>query len=65
MSRSAVIRFKLVQGEFIFDKILNHLGLTEDEFTQEYGEKLEKDCNCLNSVIVEMMHENMKRRLKH
>lgn len=63
MSNSAVIRFKLVQGEWLFDKILDYLNLSEEEFTREYGEKLEKDCNCLNGVIVEMMHQNMRRSL--
>lgn len=63
MSKSAVIRFKLVQGEWLFDKILDYLNLSEEEFTKEYGEELEKDCNCLNSVIVEMMHKNIKRGL--
>lgn len=63
MSRSAVIRFKLVQGEWLFDKLLNHLDLTEEEFTIEYGEKLSNDPTCLNDVIVELMYQNMRRGL--
>lgn len=61
MSKSAVIRFKLVQGEWLFEKLLNHLNLTEEEFTTEYGEKLSNDPTCLNNVIVEMMYQNMRR----
>lgn len=63
MSRSAVIRFKLVQGEWLFEKILDYLNMTEEEFTTEYGEKLADDPTCLNNVIVEMMHQNMRRGL--
>ncbi|MBQ6350241.1 MAG: hypothetical protein IJI42_04865 [Methanobrevibacter sp.] len=63
MSKSAVARFKLVQGEWLFERILNHLNLSEEEFTREYGEKLADDPTCLNNVIVEMMHQNMRRGL--
>lgn len=64
MSKSAVTRFKLVQGEWLFNRILDHLNLTEEEFTTRYGDELEKDCTCLNGVIAEMIHENMTRRLR-
>lgn len=60
--RSAVRTFKLVQGEWLFNRILNHLDMTEDEFIEEYGEKLSKDPTCLNDVIVEMIHQNISKR---
>ena len=64
MSKTAVRRFKLVQGEWLFNRILKHLDMTEDEFTQEYGDKLEDDPTCLNDVIVEMMRKNMTRGMR-
>ena len=64
MSKASVRKFRIVQGEWLFEKILNHLNLTEDEFTREYGDKLEDDPTCLNHVVVEMMHNNMKRGMR-
>ena len=62
---SAVTLFKIVQGEWLFEKILNHLGLSEEEFREQYEKKLDDDPTCLNGVIVEMMHENIKRGRKN
>ena len=58
---SAVNTFRIVQGEWLFKKILNHLDLTEDEFANEYEEKLNDDPTCLNDTIVDMIHQNIKR----
>ena len=62
---SAVTLFKVVQGEWLFEKILNHLGLSEEEFREQHEKKLDDDPTCLNGVIVEMMHENIKRGRKN
>ena len=62
---SAVTLFKVVQGEWLFEKILNHLDLSEEELREQYEKKLEDDPTCLNGVIVEMMHENIKRGRKN
>lgn len=56
---SAVSTFKFVQGEWLFQEMLNHLGMTEDEFKQKYESKLDKDPNALNEVIIEMMRKNI------
>lgn len=64
MSKSAVARFKLVQGEWLFERILNHLGLSEEEFTRQYGEKLSDDPTCLNNVITDMIVGNIRRMRK-
>jgi len=58
----AVRRFKAVQGEFIFQDLLNYLGLSEDEFREEYGEKIIGNPACLNHTINEMVRG--KRRMK-
>lgn len=59
---SAVSRFKLVQGEWLFDRILNYMDLTEEEFREKYEDALDKDCTCLNEVIGDMIYENMRKR---
>ena len=64
MSKSSVRRFKLVQGEWLFNRILDHLNINEEEFDKEYGDKLEDDPTCLNDVIVEMMRKNMTRGMR-
>lgn len=51
----AVRRFKIINGEFIFNDLLEYLDLTEDEFRKEYGEKLIGNPTCLNTVITEMV----------
>ena len=62
---SAVNKFRIVQGEWLFQKILEHLDLTEDEFANEYETKLSVDPTCLNEVIVEMIRKNMNRGRKN
>ncbi len=59
--RVAVARFKVVQGEFLFQKLLKHLNLDYEEFIQEYGEKLLANPNCLTETIVEMMTAEFRR----
>ena len=51
----AVGIFKQVNGEFIYNDLLEYLDLSEDEFQEEYGEKLIGDPTCLNPVITEMV----------
>lgn len=62
----AVRRFKLINGGFIFNDLLEYLGLNEEEFRKEYGEKLIGNPACLNKVISEMVtgriRESRKRR---
>lgn len=53
--RLAVEKFRRIQGDWIFDQLLEHLDLTYDEFIQEYGEKLVSDPTCLSNIIVDMM----------
>lgn len=58
---SAVTIFKNIQGEWIFEKLLQHLDMTEEEFAAEYEEKLKKDPTCLNETVVEMMSQIIRR----
>lgn len=60
-SRLAVARFRRIQDEWLFDKLLEHMDLTYDEFVIEYGEKLVGDPTCLSDVIVEMMVGTIRR----
>ena len=55
MSKESVRKFRAIQGEWLFEKILHHLNMTEEEFTQEYSDKLDDDPTCLTPVVVEMM----------
>ncbi len=59
---SAVTTFKLVHGEWLFERILDYLNLTEEEFREKYESELEKDCTCLNDVIGDMIYQNIKRK---
>lgn len=59
---NAVETFKIVQGEWLFQKLLQHMELTEEEFTEKYEKELDKDCTCLNDVIVEMMFKKIRRK---
>lgn len=60
--RVAVIRFRLIQGEDLFEKLLKRLDLTEEEFTNEYGEQLIGNPAMFNDEIVEIIKEAFKRR---
>ncbi|WP_407415738.1 hypothetical protein [Methanobrevibacter sp.] len=53
--RVAVEKFRDIQGDFIFDQLLEHLNLNYDGFVSEYGEDLVRDPTCLNHVIVDLM----------
>ena len=53
--RIAVARVHRIHGDYVFDKLLDYLNLTYDEFIDEYGEKLAGDPTCLKKVIVDMM----------
>lgn len=57
----AVRRFKLTMGDFIFNDLLEYLGLSEEEFRQEYGEKLIGNPTCLNHTITEMVTGRISR----
>ena len=59
--RLAVARFRRIQGEWLFDQLLEHLELTYDEFVTAYGEKLVGDPTCLSDVLVEMITGNIRR----
>lgn len=60
--RVAVIRFHLIQGDDLFEKLLKRLDLTEEEFTNEYGEQLIGNPAMFNNEIVEIIKEGFKRR---
>ena len=51
----AVRRFKIIYGETIFNDLLEYLGVSEDEFRCEYGEKLIGNPTVLNGVITDMV----------
>ena len=59
--RIAVARFRRIQGDYVFDKLLEHLNLDYESFVTEYGEKLVSDPTCLRSTIVEMMVGTFRR----
>lgn len=59
--RLAVSRFRRIQGDWLFDQLLEHLELTYDEFVNEYGEKLVSDPTCLSNIIVDMMTGTIRR----
>ena len=59
--RIAVARFRRIQGDYVFDKLLEHLNLDYESFVTEYGEKLVSDPTCLSSTIVEMMVGTFRR----
>ena len=58
--RIAVARFKRIQGDFLFGKLLNHLDLSYDEFVDEYGEKLLGDPTCLSQTMVDIVVGNIR-----
>lgn len=53
--RLAVARFRRIQGDYVFDLLLEHLNLDYESFVNKYGEKLVGNPTCLNQVIVDMM----------
>ena len=53
--RLAVDRFRIIQGEYVFELLLEHLNLDYESFVNRYGEKLVNDPTCLNHVLVSMM----------
>lgn len=57
----AVERFRRIQGDWIFDQLLERLDLTYEEFVNEYGEKLVRDPTCLSNIIVDMMVGTIRR----
>ena len=57
----AVARFRRIQGDYVFDKLLEHLNLDYESFVTEYGEKLVRDPTCLSSTIVDMMVGTFRR----
>ena len=56
----AVRRFKIITGENIFERLLDYLELSHEEFTNEYGDKLASNPNCCNSMIVDMCYGSIK-----
>lgn len=63
--RVAVARFRRIQGDFIFEKLLDYLGYSYDEFVKEYGEKLLADPTCLSHEVVEMMTSRIRKTRRH
>lgn len=56
----AVRRFKIITGENIFERLLDYLELSYEEFINEYGDKLASNPNCCNSMIVDMCYRSIK-----
>lgn len=55
-------RFRRIQGEFLFERLLDHLGLESyDEFVDKYGERLVADPTCLSHEVVEMMTGRIRK----
>lgn len=59
--RLAVAKFRRIQGEWLFDQLLEYLDLTYDKFVTEYGEKLVSDPTCLSNITVDMIVGNIRR----
>ncbi|MBR1749043.1 MAG: hypothetical protein IJ743_04515 [Bacilli bacterium] len=56
----AVRRFILINGKDIFEKLLKHLDLTREEFTNEYGEQLIGNPTMFNKEIVGIIKSGFK-----
>lgn len=57
----AVRRYKnTIGGEIIFKRLLEHLGLTETEFIQKYGDELIGNPTLFNHEIVMMVCESFR-----
>ena len=57
----AVRRYKkTIGGEKMFNRLLERLGLSEEEFIQEHGEELIGNPTLFHHDMVEMMSEDFK-----
>lgn len=60
----AVRRFKLITGENVFERLLDYLELSQEEFTNEYGDKLVANPSCCNHLLVEMVRGTFTKNYK-
>ena len=51
---SAVTTFKLVHGEWLFERILDYLNLTEEEFREKYERELESNSTVYEGDSIEV-----------
>lgn len=58
----AVRRFKVVTGENIFERLLDYLQLSQEEFTREYGDKLLANPSACNHLLVEMVRGSFTKK---
>lgn len=58
----AVRRFRIITGESIFNNLLGYLELCDEEFTNEYGDKLAANPNYCNHLLVEMVRKSFTKR---
>ena len=56
----AVRRFILINGDDLFEKLLKHLDLTREEFTDKYGEQLIGNPTMFNKELVGIIKEGFK-----
>lgn len=57
----AVRRFILtIGGEKFFNRLLNHLGLTREEFTLKYGEELIGNPSLFNKELIMIVSNDFK-----
>ena len=58
----AVRRFiTTIGGEKMFNKLLGKLGLSREEFTMEYGERLIGNPAMFNQMMVDIIREDARR----